>query len=211
MLPLLFVTFILGLSGCSSTSELLGTGKREVPPEFNQKIILEVSDNPEMYQAPRSQYDIGDLQSFHVQHTLPVVIEDAFREIFGQVEVQEAEEAQIETQAADVPAVFEVRILDVANDISNEAETYRGELTLAVAMKSPSGHIFWQKAFRGDGFVQVDSQYGTGLGPQDALVDALRNAVDQMQDAIIQSPEVRLQMKYYMDIQKARKEKEVKV
>ncbi|MBI3317339.1 MAG: hypothetical protein HYZ85_04975 [Candidatus Omnitrophica bacterium] len=205
-----WILMVCVLSGCASTQELLGTGKLKVPPEFHQKIILEVPDDYEMYQAPQSTYDVGDLQSFHVQHTFPVILEDAFREMFDEVEVRE-KSPHIETEAPEVPAVFEVRIMDVANDIFNEAETYRGQLTLAVAMKSPSGHIFWQKAFRGDGFVQVDPQFGTGLGPNDALVDALRNAVNQMQDAIINSPEVRLQMKYYLDIQKARQEKEVQV
>lgn len=206
-MPLLFLIFLL--SGCAGASQFLGSGITP-PPEFNQKVILEVSDSFQMYQAPRSRYDVGDLQNFHTQHTLPVVVEGAFKELFGEVEVSQGE-AKIETEAPEVPAIFEVRLADVANDIYNEASTYRGELTLAVAMKSPRGHIFWQKAFRGEGVTQVDPQYGTQLGPQDALVDAMRDALDQMQRAIVSSPEVRNQMKYYLAIEKARKEKEVQV
>ena len=110
-----------------------------------------------------------------------------------------------------MPAVFEVRIVDLANDIYNEADSYRGEVTLAVAMKSPRGEIFWQKAFRGEGYVDVDPQFSTGLGPQDAVLDAMRDALDQMKKAILASPEVRNQLKYYRQIELARREKEVKV
>ena len=82
----LFLILIL-FSGCASASEILGTKKLEPPPEFNQKILLQVSDEAKMHQAPSSNYDVGDLEAFHVQHTLPIVIEDAFKEIFGQVEM----------------------------------------------------------------------------------------------------------------------------
>lgn len=194
------------LAGCAA----LGFKKLEVPPDFNQKVILEVSDNPQMFQAPRSQYDAGDLQAFHTQQTLPTVIEDAFREMFGEVEVRE-EGAQIETSVPDVPAIFEVRILDLANDIYNEATSYRAEVTLAVAMKSPRGKVFWQQAFRGQGYAISDPQFSMKLGPQDAVLDAMRDAIDQMQRAIVASPQVRAQMKYYKDIDAARQKQEVKV
>ena len=197
---------ILLLGGCAA----VGFQKLPAPPEFNQKIILEVSDEYQMYQAPRSTYDVGDLQSFHTQHTLPVVIEDAFKEMFGEVALAE-KGAKIETSAPDVPAVFEVRIIDLAHDNYNEADTYRSELTLAVAMKSPRGDVFWQQAFRGQGFVRVDPQFSTGLGPQDAVVDAMRDAINQMQKAIISSGEIRAQMKYYQSIEQAKREKETKV
>ena len=189
---------------------MAGPQKLNAPPEFNQKIILDVSDEYQMFQAPRSGYDVGDLQAFHSQHTLPVVIEDAFKELFGQVELAQ-KGPEIETGRPDVPAIFEVRILDLANDIYNQADSYRGEATLAVAMKSPRGQIFWQKAFRGSGYVRVDPQFSTGLGPQDAVLDAMRDAIDQMQKAIVASPEVRNQLKYYQGIELARREKEVKV
>lgn len=198
------------LSGCASASKILGSEKLNVPPEFNQKVILEVSDNPKMFQAPRSGYDIGDLQAFQTQHTLPATAEDTFKQMFGQVEVAE-EGAKIETSTPDVPAIFEVRLVDLANDIEMGATTYRAQVTLAVAMKSPRGNIFWHEVFRGDGFTQVDPQFSTGLGPQDAVLDAVRNAMDQMQKAIIASPQVRAQMKYYQDIENARRQKEVKV
>ena len=202
---------ILIFSGCASATHMLGGGKLETPPEFNQKVLLEVADDYQMHQAPLSRYDVGDLQSFHSQHTLPVVVEDAFKEMFGQVEMVE-KGPKIETDRPDVPAIFEVKFLDVANDNYFEsADTYRSEVTLAVAMKSPRGNVFWVQGFRGKGFVRVDPQFSTGLGPQDALVDAVRDAIGQMQDAIIKSPEVRNQLKYYQAIDKARKEKEVGV
>ena len=200
------IFFLLIFCGCAA----LGFEKLQTPPEYNQKVLLEISDQYKQTQAPRSGYDVGDLQNFHTQHTLPAVVEDSFKEVFPQVKVIESKEG-IETDAPDVPAVFEVRMLDVANDISNGADNYRAEVTLAVAMKSPRGHIFWQKAFRGEGYTETDPQFSTGLGPQDAVVDAVRDALAQMQDALIKSPEVRLQMKHYQEIDKARKQKEVSV
>lgn len=192
-------SLLVGNAGCAA----LEGAKLKTPPEFDQRIILKVADDFEMYQAPRSVYDVGDLQNFHSQHTLPIVIEGAFKQMFGEVEVLD-KGAQIEFEPPNVPAVFEVKLLDVANDIFIEgAEYYRGELTLAVAMKSPKGHIFWQKAFRGDGYARVDPQYSLQLGPQDALADAMHNAVEDMQDAIIASPEVRIQMKYYREASQA--------
>lgn len=190
---------------------MLGAEKLQAPPEYRQKIILHVSDDYQMHQAPLSRYDVGDLESFHIQHTLPVVIEDAFREIFGEVEVLE-KGPKIETSQPDVPAIFEARIVDMSHDnYFRSADSYRGEVTLAVAMKSPRDEIFWQKAFRGEGFVHVDPQFESGLGPQDALVDALRDAVDQMQQEILKSPQIRNQMKYYLQIDQARKKQEIKV
>lgn len=195
---------VLGLaafSGCAS----LGIGKLEVPPEFHQKIQLQVSENYTQHQATRSSYDVGDLQSFHTQHSLPIVIEDAFRDMFDEVEMIEADEPSLEMASPDVPAIFEVRILDLANDIYNESQDYRAEVTLAVAMKSPnSDQVFWQKAFRGSGYVKVDPQWQTGLGPQDAVIDAMRDAIDQMQRAIINEPQVRLQLQHYKSIEAAR-------
>ncbi len=196
--------------GCAAVSEGLGFKHLDVPPEFNQKVILNVESEYVMHQAPRSGYDVGDLQSFHTQQTLPEVVEDAFREMFGKVELVQTE-AQVEMQAPDVPAVFEVKIIDLANDVSDGGPTYRGQVTLAVAMKSPDGHIFWQQAFRGDGYVNVDDQFSTGLGPQDAVIDAMRDALDQMQKAIVAAPEVRNQMKYYRASDQARKQTEVQI
>lgn len=203
-----FIGGLLIFAGCAATGDFLGTKKLETPPEFNQKIMLAVSDEYQMHQAPQSDYDVGDLQSFHSQHTLPIVVEDAFKEMFGEVELLESE-PQIEMDRPEVPAIFEVRIVDLAHDMYNEATSYRSQVTLAVAMKSPRDHIFWQQMFRGNGYVKVDPQFSTGLGPQDAVVDAMRDALDQMQKSIIASPEVRLQMKHYQDIDRARREKEV--
>lgn len=192
---------LIMLAGCAATSSLVRG------PEFDQKVVLMVPGDYQLFQATRSGYDVGDLQSFHSQHTFPILIEDAFKEIFGSVEVVQ-EGANLEMLPPEVPAVFEVRMLDLANDIYNEADSYRAVTTLAVAMKSPRGHIFWQKAFRGDGYVVVDPQYSTGLGPQDAVIDAVRSAIDQMQEAIVKSPEVSNQLKYYAQIDQARREKE---
>lgn len=180
------------LTGCAA----MGFKALEVPPEYNQKVLLMVGDEYRQHQATRSGYDVGDIQAFHTQHTLPVVVEDAFKEVFPQVEIIEGE-AGLEMGEPDVPAVFEVRMIDVANDIYNEADSYRAEVTLAVAMKSPGGHIFWQKAFRGEGYTQTDPQFSTGLGPQDAVIDAVHDALGQMQDALIAAPEVRIQMQHY--------------
>lgn len=198
------------LSGCSGMSEALGTKKIETPPEFNQKVLLEVSDKTYAFQATRSQYDPGDIQAFQSQHVLPIVVEDTFREIFPLLEVVSDGE-NIEMSKPDVPAIFEVRMIDLANDISNEASSYRAETTLAAAMKSPRGHIFWQKAFRGEGYAIVDPQFSNKLGPQDAVVDAVRDALSQMQKAIVESPEVLNQMKHYSRIEEARRETEAKL
>ncbi len=202
-----------GGAGCAGLENAIGAGKLKAPPEYNQEVILRVSDSYQQFQAPRSGYDIGDLQSFQSQHTFPVVAEDAFRQIFGKVTMQGATpEANIEMEPPSVPAIFEVKMLDLANDISmKDADNYRATALIAVAMKSPKGNIFWQDSFRGDGYVKVDPQFSTGLGPQDAVIDAIRDALDQMQKAIVASPAVRNQMKYYLDIVKARQETEKKI
>lgn len=207
---LFLIAVPFGFSGCASISEGLGFEKLEVPPEFNQKVILEVSDEYKQHQATRSGYDVGDLQSFHTQQVLPEVVEDSFKEMFGKVEMAQPG-PQIEMDVPDAPAIFEVKILDLANDIYDEGENYRGQVTLGVAMKSPTGEIFWQQAFRGEGYVRVDPQFSNGLGPQDAVLDAMSDALNQMQSAIVAAPEVRNQMKYYQGSAEARKQKEVQI
>lgn len=203
-----FALLILMLLGGCATA--LG-GRLATPPEFNQNVQLMVSDDYQMYQAPKSGYDVGDLQNFHSQHTFPILVQDVFRQTFGGVEMLKGEPA-IESGEPEVPAVFEVRMVDLANDTYNEADSYRALTTIAVAMKSPaSGKIFWQQAFRGEGYVNVDPQFSNGLGPQDAVVAAVNDALDQMQKAIIESPAVRGQMKYYQGVNQARKEKEVQI
>ena len=203
------VTFVLS-AGCASSDKILGTGKENLPAEFNQRIRLEVSENYEMHQAPRSRYDIGDLQSFHTQHTLPTVVEDTFKRIFREVEVIKSE-TKVESAAPDIPALFEVRIVDLANDIYNEADSYRAEVTLAVAMKDPDRDtILWQKAFRGEGYVGVDPQFTTGLGPQDAVLDAMQDALMQMKEAMISSTAIRNQLRGYLDKKRPRPESEVR-
>ena len=202
--------FLLVLAGCASAGGLLGS-KLNIPPEFNQKILLQVPDSYTMFQAPRSVYDPGDLQSFHTQHTLPIVIEDAFKDLFGEVQMVEGG-PKIEIGEPDVPAVFEVQILDLSHDIYNEATSYRAKVKLAVAMKSPGGDIFWQDVFGGNGYVTVNPQFDIGhTGPGDAILSAMQDAINQMQRAIVASPEVRLQMLHYQEINAARKEKEKKV
>ncbi len=201
--------FWLAGSGCAGLEQALG-GKTEVPPEFHQKVMLEVSDSYQMFQAPRSAYDVGDLQAFQTQHTFPYDVESAFKEIFGDVEVVRSE-TKIDIGFSDVPAVFEVKMLDLANDIYNEATSYRAQVVLAVAMKSPRDHIFWQKVIRGEGYTTADPQFSTGLGPQDAVIDAMRDAISQMKKEILSSPQVRQQLKYYQDIERARQEKETQV
>ncbi len=202
------ILLICGLAGgCAS----MGMGKLETPPEFNQKILLQVPDDYQMFQAPRSGYDPGDLQSFHTQHTLPIVIEGAFKDMFGQVELVK-KGPHVEMSEPDVPAIFEVRLLDLAHDIYNEATSYRAKVKLAVAMKSPRGDIFWEDVFGGNGYVMVNPQFDIGhTGPGDAILGAMNDAINQMQKAIIASPIVRLQLKHYMEINAARKAKERQV
>lgn len=204
MLTALFLVFTL--SGCAT----LGVGGPVPGPEFAQKVQLMVSDDYQMHQAPRSSYDVGDLQNFHSQHTFPIQVQDTFKSIFSQIEVVKGEPG-IEAGEPEVPAIFEVHMVDLANDIYNEADTYRAQATVAAAMKSPSGEIFWQQAFRGDGWVNVDPQFSTGLGPQDAVVAAVNDALDQMRTAIITSPQVQNQLKYYNAIRAARNQTEKKI
>lgn len=200
---------ILGLfvlAGCAGA----GPHKLNPGPEFNQKVQLYVSDNYQNFQAARNSFDVGDLQAFHSQQTFPILVEDAFKEIFGQVELLKGEPG-IETAPPAVPAVFEVQMIDMSHDVYMEADSYRAEVTVAVAMKSPRGEIFWQQAFRGEGHVAVDPQFSTGLGPQDAIVDAVGDALSQMQEAILKSPEVKNQLKYYTSIEEARLKTETHV
>ena len=202
---------LLAVLGPSSSSAFLGFGgKPKAPPEYNQKILLEVSDEPKVFQAQRSGYDIGDLQAFHDQVQLPMMVLDSFKEIFGQVELV-PKGAEIETAPPNVPAIFEVRMIDSAHDYYDGGQDYRAQVTLAVAMKTPRGNIFWQKTFRGEGYVRADQTLAANMGPAEAANDAVRDAIEQMQKAILKSPEVSLQMRYYSPIEKARREKEVKV
>jgi hypothetical protein len=201
----LFFLFCMALQGCAGLEQAVGFTPLDVPPELKQgEVLLVVVDDPRMTQAPRSSYDIGDLQNFQSQHTLPFLAEGAFKEIFGKVDLKDSIPA-IEAGQPEVPAVFEVRMLDLSSDVYMEgAETYRSQCMLAVAMKSPKGNIFWQQAFRGNGFVNIDPQWSTGLGPQDAVMDAVRDAIMQMQQAIVRSPEVLNQMRHYMASDQAR-------
>jgi len=200
------IIFFLLLQGCASVTG----GRAPSPPEFDQKIQLLVSEESRDFQASRSTYDVGDLQAFHSQHTFPVLVEDAFKEVFGQVEMIKGEPA-IESGPPSVPAVFEVHMIDMAHDIYMEADSYRADVTIAVAMKSPRGEIFWQQAFKGEGHVIVDPQFSTGLGPQDAVIEAVGDALSQMQDAMLKAPEVRNQLKYYTSVEEARRQTEQKI
>jgi len=200
----LLCLLLLSMAGCAGAGNFLSSNLN-APPEFNQKILLRVSDDYTMYQAPRSVYDPGDLQSFHTQHTLPYVIEDAFKEIFGSVQMIE-DGPKIDIGKPDVPATFEVQLLDMSHDIYNEATSYRAKVKLAVAMKGPNGDIFWQDVFGGNGYVMVNPQFDIGhTGPGDAIIDAMRDAISQMQKAIVASPAVRLQLQHYQAIDQARK------
>ncbi|MBU3758431.1 MAG: hypothetical protein FGM27_00665 [Candidatus Omnitrophica bacterium] len=194
----------LFLTGCATL-----TGPKP-GPEFNQKIMLLVPDDYQMFQAPQSTYDPGDLQSFHSQHTFPLLVQDTFRSMFAEIEILKNEPG-VEMGEPDVPAVFEVRMLDLANDIYNEADTYRAHTTIAAVMKSPGGETFWQQAFRGEGWVNVDPQFSTGLGPQDAVVAAVNDALEQMRTAILKSAQVQNQLKYYDAIRRSRSETEKKI
>ncbi len=199
------------LAGSSPCPAFLGFGdKQKAPPEYSQKILLEVNDEPKVHQAQRSGYDVGDLQAFHDQVALPMLVEDSFKEIFGQVEMV-PKGADIETTPPDVPAIFEVHMIDSAHDYFDGGQDYRAQVTLAVAMKSPRGNIFWQQAFRGEGYVRADQTLQANMGPAEAANDAVRDAINQMQNAILKSPEVLNQMRYYAQIDKARREKEVKI
>lgn len=207
----LFFVFLFAVAGSTSCTAFLGFGEKpKAPPEYNQKVLLEVSDEPQNHQAQRSGYDIGDLQAFHSQNVLPELVHDSFQEIFPQVEML-PKGADIETSPPDVPAIFEVRLIDFAHDYFDGGQDYRAQATLAVAMKSPRGQIFWQQAFRGEGYVKADNQFGANMGPDEAANDAIHDAIGQMQEAILKSPEVLNQMRYYGQVDKARREKEVKI
>lgn len=193
---LLSVLSILFLVGCATSS--LNRG-----PEYNQTVRLMVDDTYRQFQPTRSGYDSGDIQNFHSQHTFAYNIEAAFKEIFPDVKVIKPG-TNLEMGQTDIPATFEVRLLDLANDIYTESTTYRSIATIGVAMKSPTGRIFWQEAFRGNGHVYVDPQFSTGLGPNDAVVAAVDDAIIQMQEAIVRSPDVQDHLRHYRDVKAAR-------
>lgn len=198
---------LIFLAGCAST----GVTRSDIPPEFNQQIQLIVDDDYEMYQAVRSHYDLGDLQSFHSQHVFPMKVEDSFKQVFGSV-VMVSKDAQITTQAEDTAPVFEVHIVDMAQDQFNENVDYaRAHVTIAAAMVSPRGEMVWKQAFRGDGFVNVDPQFNFRMGPEQAVQEAVEDALNQLQEAIIKSPQVRLQLKHYRSIEEARTRAETTV
>ena len=203
--PLLMA--IVLLSGCAS----LGDAPLNTPPEFHQKIKLIADDQYQMFQAPRSGYDLGDLQSFHSQHTFPMKVEAAFQELFGKVQVLD-NEPNVEVAGKEMTPVFEVRMADLSHDLYDESlEYYRGQVTIAAAMKSPRGETVWQEAFRGEGFINVKPEFGMAIGPEEAVVAAVDDAVKQMQDAILKNPQIRLYFKSYAAIEEARRKEEVKV
>src|SRR3989338_4419935 len=90
-MPLIVLLLLISaIQGCSSVESAFGVRHIETGPEFKQEIILQVGEDFRQHQAARSSYDVGDLQSFHTQHTLPIVIEDAFKDLFGKVTVKDA-------------------------------------------------------------------------------------------------------------------------
>jgi len=191
----------------------LAGGSKPLPEEFNQKVILEVSDEYKLFQAARSSYDIGDLQSFHVQHTFPIVVGGMFEEIFREVEIRSTKpEMAFETQPPDVPAIFEVLLLDMTHDnLHDTALYYESEISVALALKSPRGNVFWQKGFVGYGKADADLEHNTGYGPQKAINYAVEDMLYQMKEAIINSPEVRVQLRHYREADLARRRGEVQV
>ena len=193
------------ISGCST----LGSGLPPIPPEYNQPVQLIVDGDYDMFQAPRSRYDLGDLASFHSQHTLPIKVEGAFKDIFGKVDILEKGEPALSIQGEDTTPVFEVRVMDLTHDLfQEELQYYRGSITFAAVMKSPSGVTVWQQAFRGDGFINVNTEQGISLGPEEAVAAAVDDAIYKMQDAIVQSPQIRLYFRHYAEIQEERKRQE---
>jgi len=198
--------FMLIVTGCASMG-----GPRNVPPEFHQKVQLITSGDYKQFQAPSSSYDLGDLQSFQSQHIFPIKVQHMFEEIFDKVEIIEPG-ARLETGQPEVPAIFEVQMVDLAHDLYDEnVDSFRGHVVLAAAMKSPRGQIFWQQGFRGHGFVQVDQEFGFKVGPEQAVIDAVQDALNQLQDAILKSPQIRLQLKQYQAIEDARRKEEVPI
>ena len=112
----------------------------------------------------------------------------------------------------DMTPTFEIKIVDLAHDLYEESlEYYRGYVTVAAAMKSPRGETVWQQAFRGEGFVNVKPEFGFALGPEEAVVAAVDDAITQMQDAIVKSSQIRLYFKSYAAIEEARRKKEVTI
>src|SRR3989338_943974 len=167
----LWIFFVL--CGCAS----LGAEPINTPPEFKQKVRLLADDHYEMFQAPRSGYDLGDLQSFHSQHTFSIKVEDALQQIFSKVEVTEGGPDIEMASDNDMTPTFEIKIVDLAHDLYEESlEYYRGYVTVAAAMKSPRGETVWQQAFRGEGFVNVKPEFGFALGPEEAVVAAVDDA-----------------------------------
>ena len=113
------------LAGSSPCPAFLGfEGKPKAPPEYSQKILLEVNDEPKVHQAQRSGYDIGDLQAFHDQVALPMLVEDSFKEIFGQVEMV-PKGADIETTPPHVPPIFQLHISSLMDCFSRTMEKRR--------------------------------------------------------------------------------------
>ncbi|MFZ5802003.1 MAG: hypothetical protein ACOY3K_02675 [Candidatus Omnitrophota bacterium] len=188
-----------------------GFGKKpKIPPEFQQKVQMLVSEEPQTFQATRSGYDVGDLQAFHSQHTFAARAQDILRGIFSDVEVLTSA-PDIQAEDPSMPPYFDIRLIDIAHDqYDANMNFFRSETVLAAAMKSPKGTTIWQQVFRGNGYVRVDPQFQTGLGPEQAVTDAIDDALYQMQEAILKNKQVKLYMRHYQSLAQGKSENEVR-
>jgi len=188
------------LGGCASVSGMGKPERRTFSPEFRQKVGLYVHDAPERISYYGSAAtDISDLMSYHLQTTLPSLVQEALLELFDQVEIGElgkGPDPKIVFKTPDLAGYFEVSILNVRYDYPEaDLSSYRAEVQFAAEFKTPHhDERVWREVFEGTGlgFSSTNLRLTDfGRGSAAALEEAFQNAVDHLEDGVEKSQGLR--------------------
>lgn len=186
-------------AGCSSVSDLTGgvSKRSNLGPEYHQKVGLSVNAKPERisYYGSASS-DVSDLMSFHLEQILPFSAQTALQGIFASVEMAEQTEGEtVSFKTPDLVGYFSVRVQNIRYDYPEDSRpVYRAEVRLVVEFKTLRHQVIWSKMFQGEGTAYSDTNISLtdfGRGAASALEDAFRSAVNEMEDAVAQSPNLR--------------------
>jgi len=192
--------FIVGLalvfSGCASVSNFQQVGKRkDVPLEYHQKIGLHVHEEVERisYYGSASS-DISDMMLFHLQQILPYNTQAALQSIFSSVEISEPGQ-KIVFKTPELAGYFDIRVSNIRYDYPEAGRpVYRAEVRLNVEFKTISHQLIWSRVLEGVGTSYSDANFSItdfGKGASSALEAAFQDAVDGLEDAVLESAGLR--------------------
>lgn len=186
---------LFGCAGVSDLQLLQSNRHRDVPPEFRQKVGVYVHEKAEHfnYYGSASQ-DVSDLMSFHLQQVLPYNIQTSLQGVFALVDMAEPG-PKIEFKVPDLVGYFEIKVTNVRYDYPETGRpVYRAETSLLVEFKTMQNQVIWSRIFQGEGTGFSDSNISLtdfGKGASSALEDAFQRAIDDMEDAVVQSPSLK--------------------